>query len=168
MKYLMGNPIFSLFICVMMVAGSKPVHSSHFDVTTSTPPGGNASQSASPDSSTPSLTSTTGLITTQTQTLPPGPTNTSTQTYTPGPTSTNTPTTTLMPLPAITLIFPVATETLTPVKDPNSTTPAGTPDAASITDDEKIPPRFRILSIVLIFLWLLLVGYLVVFLKHFR
>jgi len=166
MKYLMGNPIFSLIICVMMVAGSKPILSSYFDVTTSTTPGGTAIQSTAPDSSTPSLTSTTGLTTTQT--LPPGPTNTQTQTYTPGPTSTSTPTTTLMPLPAVTLIFPFVTETLTPAKEPNSTIPAGTPDAASMADDEKIPPRFRILSIVLIFLWLLLVGYLVVFLKHFR
>lgn len=168
MKYFKINPIFSLIICVMMVAGSEPILSSHFDVTTSTPPVGTGAQSTAQNSSTISLTNTPGLTTTQTQTFPPGPTNTSTQTYTPGPTSTNTPTTTLMPLPEVTLIFPAATETLTPTKGPNSTTPVGTPEAASMAEDEKTPPRFRLLSIVLIFLWLLLAGYLVVFLKHFR
>jgi len=168
MKYLIGNPIFSLIIGVVMVAGSKPIHSSPFDISTSTPTGGIGSQTSTPSGGTQSQTYTPSSIITQTQTFPPGPSNTPTQTFTPGPTGTNTPTTTLMPLPAVTLIFPVATGTLTPTKTPYTGTPAGTPDLDSKDEDDNIPPRFRMLSIVLIFLWLLLAGYLVVFIKHFR
>lgn len=168
MNLFKNSSILSLLICVMVVAGTKPTYSSLFDVTTGTPPAGNTTSTSVSTTITQTPTSTPGPTNTQTLSIPAGPTSTQTQTNTPAPTSTNTPTTTLMPLPDVTLIFPIATGTQTPSQALFTQTPIGTPGMESGAKDESLPPRYTILSIIIIFLWILLAGYMVVFLKHFR
>lgn len=102
-------------------------------------------------------------LSTSTPTATSGP---PTSTYTPAPTATNTPTTTLMPLPPITLIFPARTDTSTPTITPVEITKIET-DYPSLDDvEENIPPRLRILSIVIVLIWILLAGYLMIYIRQ--
>jgi hypothetical protein len=99
---------------------------------------------------------------------PTGTSSTPSQTFTPSSTPTETPTTTLVPLPALTLVFPAPTNTpeatLTPAIVSNA-------DAAKPSEDgevAKLSPRLRILAILLVFLWLFLVGFVIIYIRQFR
>jgi hypothetical protein len=83
--------------------------------------------------------------------------------YTPSITPLATPTTTLVPLPAVTLIFPKITATrpptVIPAPLPATETPPSAGEAAIIT----LSPRLRLLVILIIFLWIFLAGFAVVY-----
>jgi hypothetical protein len=108
-------------------------------------------------------------LVTQTVTLSPtGRTNTPSQTYTPTMTPSKTATTTLIPLPEITLIFPASTPTPTATI---TTTPAiadETPQPQGYTGLNYLSPRFRLLAVLIALLWLILIGFVIVFIRQFR
>jgi len=99
---------------------------------------------------------------------PTGMSGLQSQTNTPTDTPTITPTTTLIPLPAITLIFPAHTTTpeITQIPTPVISTATQIPDTENIFDSDY--PRVRLLIIVLGLLWLILVSYLIIYIRHFR
>jgi hypothetical protein len=92
------------------------------------------------------------------------PTNTLTPDYSPTPSST----TTLMPLPTLTLLFPVFTETHTPVP---SKTPVATITKSPTTTGipaqiENLSPSFRLLITVIIILWVFLGAFILVYFRR--
>jgi hypothetical protein len=99
---------------------------------------------------------------------PTGMTSLQSQTNTPTDTPTVTPTTTLIPLPEITLIFPAYTTTPEITQIPTLVLPTATqiPDSENIYDSGY--PRVRLLLIVLGLLWLILVSYLIIYIRQFR
>jgi hypothetical protein len=102
---------------------------------------------------------------TQTVTSIPGtPTHTPTTTSTPSVT----PTTTLLPLPAITLIFPVSTSTSTATITPKITYFAPTPTPSDLSDSSTLSPRFTLLFVLLIFLWIFLAGFVIIYIRQFK
>jgi len=90
------------------------------------------------------------------------PSSTYTPTATPSPTST----TTLMPLPVITLIFPVTTSTPTTTISPQLV--QGTVPSEPSTNGQNAPisPRIRVLGIVLVILWLILAGFIIIYIRQ--
>lgn len=90
------------------------------------------------------------------------PPSTPTPTTTPSPT----PTTTLMPLPVVTLIFPVITNTPTATISPQLF--QGTVPSEPPTNGQKAPisPRIRVLGIILLILWLILAGFIVIYIRQ--
>ena len=101
----------------------------------------------------------------------PGPTETQgtpSQTFTPSATASQTPTTTLMPLPAITLIFPAATvtstKTITPLPIPVTETPKPQDNAELL----PLSPRLRVLLIFVVLLWIILAGFVILYIRQFR
>jgi hypothetical protein len=99
---------------------------------------------------------------------PTGMSGLQSQTNTPTDTPTVTPTTTLIPLPAITLIFPAHTTTpvITQKPTPILETATQIPDSENIYDSGN--PRVRLIVIVLGFLWLILASYLIIYIRQFR
>jgi hypothetical protein len=99
---------------------------------------------------------------------PTGMVGVQSQTNTPTDTPTVTPTTTLIPLPAITLIFPAHTTTpeITQIPTPVLTTATQIPDSENVYKSGY--PRIRLLIIVLGLLWLILVSYLIIYIRQFR
>jgi hypothetical protein len=104
----------------------------------------------------------------QPTTQPPAPTNTSPPGITPtitGSPGTPLPTTTLVPLPSFTLLFPAITPTASataaPVIDPEQ--PAWT--APRTTGPGGLPPQVGLLGGLIFTVWMLLGGFLVVYLK---
>jgi hypothetical protein len=94
----------------------------------------------------------------------------STPTYssTPSLTPSETPTTTLMPLPEITLIFPLMTATSTSSKTPQPPAISATPIPATEELIFPLSPRLRILAILVILLWIFLAGFSVIFIRQLR
>jgi hypothetical protein len=129
---------------------------------TPNPTGGLSSQTPTGISGTPSPASTYGTQSTT------GTASTPAQTFTPTSTPSLSPTTTLMPLPAITLIFPASTKTSTATGTPEAQIGTGTPALSGDNDLFRLSPRLKVLTIVLVFLWLILVGFLIVYLRQFR
>jgi hypothetical protein len=102
---------------------------------------------------------------TQTTTAIPG---TPTHTLTPSATPSNTPTAPLLPLPAITLIFPVSTNTSTSTNTPRPTLFTQTPIPSNLNTLSVYSPRFTLLFILLFFLWIFLAGFLIIYIRQFR
>ncbi len=146
-----------------------------------------ATSQTTANTSTPTPTGTAGPTSTATSTATLAPTSTATSvaqiaTHTPTPSPTPTspgplvtlegtvfpsPTTTLLPLPSITLIFPVLTATQTPtatqIETPAaSATPTDTPEL----DDEPVPTRWKIAAMLLVVLWILLAGFLTILIRR--
>jgi hypothetical protein len=136
--------IYLLLVCILIIAAAKPVHAAVQHL---------ATQSG-----------TTGTVTQS----PTGPSSTPPQTFTPTMTPSKTPTTTLIPLPAITLIFPASTIT------PTATTPSTPQPAFGTVQAEKnsglngLPPRFRLLAVLIVILWFILIGFSILFIRQFR
>ena len=107
----------------------------------------------------------TAGTTAQTQTGTPG---TQPLTYTPSPSPSVTPTTTLLPLPAITLIFPASTSTSTPTITPRPIMVTETPIPSDGIEFAKLSPRIRILTILLVILWLILAVFVIIYIRMFR
>jgi hypothetical protein len=74
----------------------------------------------------------------------------------------------LMPLPAITLIFPVKTGTPSPTKTPIPIIPTETIEPSGGGKFINGSPRMRILAIILVILWVILAGFLIVFIRQFK
>jgi hypothetical protein len=135
--------IFILFIFTFTIS-TQPVHAAIQYLATGTASTGTTTQTPTETSGTPELT------------------------FTPSTTPSITPTTTLMPLPVIKLIYPVSTNTSTvtitpvPVSITETTKPSG--------DDELFPlsPRVRLLTIILVILWMLLAGFVIIYVRQFR
>jgi hypothetical protein len=92
------------------------------------------------------------------------PTNTSTHTATPA----DTPTTTLQPLPVITLIFPVSTETSTPTITPKPIYITATSTPSAFENLSSLPSRVSLLLILIFVLWIILAGFLIIYVRQFK
>ncbi len=89
-----------------------------------------------------------------------------TATFTITPTPSRTPTTTLLPLPALDLVFPAPTSTLSPTPTQRSIatyTPA--PDGQA-EDGVPLSPRVVLLIAVVVLLWLLLGGFIILYSRY--
>ncbi len=89
-------------------------------------------------------------------------------TATPTPTYAPTATTTLVPLPAITLIFPAPTETSTPTITPDSIVITETPNPADGVESSPLSPRLKVLIGLIIVLWVFLIGFIVLYIRQLR
>jgi hypothetical protein len=143
-------PVFLLTVFTLIVANRDSFTNLKFDFTNAT--------------ATATQTVTGGFIT---QT-PTGTSGTPSQTFTPSVTPTPSATTTLMPLPAITLIFPVKTGTPSPTKTPIPVITTETVEASEGGKFINSSPRMRLLAIILVFLWVILAGFLIVFIRQFK
>ena len=136
--------MYMLIVYVLVIAGPQPINQSLMDLTTITPTGGGYSQTPTVTSSTPA------------------------QTYTPSVTPSITPTTTLMPLPAITLIFPAPTITSIVTETHKSALGTQTPSHSDSSKLESVSPRMRVLSIILVIIWIILACFLVLYIRQLR
>jgi len=136
--------MYMLIVYVLVIAGPQPINQSLMDLTTITPTGGGYSQTPTVTSSTPA------------------------QTYTPSVTPSITPTTTLMPLPAITLIFPAPTITSIVTETHKSALGTQTPSHSDGSKLESVSPRMRVLSIILVIIWIILACFLVLYIRQLR
>jgi hypothetical protein len=108
-----------------------------------------------------SPTKTTGTpVPTKSPTSGPSPTITSTPTIT--------PTTTLIPLPEITLIFPLPTSTPSPSRTPADRQLTQTPVAGEQSDLNQLSPRFKILTGLIVVLWIVLAGFAIIYIRQMR
>ena len=141
---LLANQIYIIIFSVAALFGSLQLFDSKVQQVTTTP---------------------TGTVTTQ---ITPGITETPGNTLTEIPNATISPTTTLMPLPAITLIFPAVTSTPTATITPDAHTIKQTPASGLSEGDMNLPPRIKVLNIAVIIIWLLLAGFMIMLVRHFR
>jgi hypothetical protein len=88
----------------------------------------------------------------------------STHTATPA----DTPTTTLQPLPVITLIFPISTETSTPTITPKSIYFTATSTPSAFENLSSLPSRVTLLLILIFVLWIILAGFLIIYVRQFK
>lgn len=102
--------------------------------------------------------------TTPSATIPSVPTQTITPEYTPS----HTPTTTLMPLPAITLIFPAHTVTNSVTSTPKLNSISETNPSPDNNESLVLPQRLKLLVIVVIILWLILAMFLVIYFRQVK
>jgi hypothetical protein len=140
MKIIIGS-ISTLLIFIFLMAITQSVHAA---IVTGTPTAGTATQIQTEMSGNPS------------------------QTYTPPASVLVTPTTTLLPLPAITLIFPASTSTSTVTETPKPIIVSQTPNPTQGVEFAKLSPRIRILAILLVLLWLVLAGFVVIYIRQFK
>jgi hypothetical protein len=73
-----------------------------------------------------------------------------------------------MPLPAITLIFPASTNTSTVTITP---VPVSITEAPRPSEGDKLftlSPRVRLLTIMLVVLWMFLAGFVIIYIRQFR
>jgi hypothetical protein len=73
-----------------------------------------------------------------------------------------------VPLPAITLIFPAFTSTSNATVTP---VPVSITDAVKPSDEvelTRLSPRIRVLVILLVCLWLLLVGFVIIYIHQLK
>lgn len=87
---------------------------------------------------------------------------------TPSGTQTITPTTTLVPLPAITLIFPAPTSTARVTPTQESISNLDYTVSADVMGENKISPRIQVLTVLMVILWLFLVGFVILFIRQFK
>ena len=120
-----------------------------------------ARASAIPNSYTDTLQSTNKQSSTV---VPAAPTQTSTPSATPS----DTPTTTLLPLPVITLVFPLATSPSAPTHTPTSIAITAASNTPVPEDLSSLPPRFPLLFILLFILWIFLALFIIVYLRQFK
>ena len=136
--------MYMLIVYVLVLAGPQQINHSFMDLTTVIPTGGGISQTPTVPSSPPA------------------------QTYTPSGTPSITPTTTLMPLPAITLIFPAPTDTSIVTRTPKPALETPTPSPSDGSLIESVSPRMKVLSIILVIIWIILACFLVLYIRQFR
>lgn len=153
-----------IILWVFFVQGTHLIRASTLQLNTSTPTSSLPSQTPTATSGTPAQTYTPFSASSQTPTATSG---TPSQTYTPTSTASPTPTTTLEPLPAFTLIFPAVTDTSIPTITPVPAAATGT-SHPPLSDGQRISPRITVASIILVVLWLILAGFLILFIRQFK
>jgi hypothetical protein len=131
--------IFILIVCALFLVAARPVHAAMLYLVTQTV--------------TPS---------------PTGRTSTPSQTFTPTMTPSNTATTTLIPLPAITLIFPASTTTPTPTITTTPSIADETSHPQGTSGLNNLSARYRLLAVLIALLWLVLIGFAVLFIRQFK
>ena len=144
MYNILVNRLFILLISIFIVASPQSLSNLAVDLSTVTPTNNPLTQTPTNTASTPS------------------------QTYTPSLTPTLTATTTLMPLPEITLNFPVATSTPTITASSLNATLAVTPAPSEVVEGQDLSARIKFLSVVLVILWLILAGFLVIYIRQLK
>jgi hypothetical protein len=82
--------------------------------------------------------------------------------------TTKTATTTLIPLPEITLIFPVSTPTPTATITPTLASPVETPQSLEQDGLKNLSPRFTLLAVLMAILWLILMGFVILYIRQFK
>lgn len=97
-----------------------------------------------------------------------GPTNSPTLTSSATLTPSNTATTTLIPLPAITLIFPVSTPSPTATLTSTPAFTAETPQPQGNSGLNNLSPRLKLLAVLIALLWLILIGFAIIFIRQFK
>jgi hypothetical protein len=131
--------IYILIVCAFLVIAAQPVHAA-----------------------------ISYLVTQTVTSLPTGRTSAQSQSNTPAMTPSKTATTTLIPLPAITLIFPASTPTPTATV---TTTPASadaTPQYQGNTRFNSLSPRYKLLAGLIALLWVILIGFVILFIRQYR
>lgn len=73
-----------------------------------------------------------------------------------------------MPLPEITLNFPVATSTPTITVSSLNAALAVTPAPSEVVEGQDLSARIKFLSVVLVILWLILAGFLVIYIRQLK
>jgi hypothetical protein len=98
------------------------------------------------------------------------PTSSVSPEVTEGPISTPsaTTTTTLVPLPAITLIFPALTNTPTATETSVSNLPTDVSETSNKTGLPGLSPRIKLLAVIIIALWVILAGFVIIFIRQVR
>lgn len=118
-------------------------------------------QSITPNTASPSPSVTFGTPQpTQSPTIGPSPTLLTTPT--------ETATTTLIPLPEITLIFPIPTNTPTPTRTPINSQLSQTPQSTDDTGVNHLSTRLRFLVAIIIVLWVFLMGFAIIYIRQLR
>jgi hypothetical protein len=140
-----GILIFILLVCVLLSISNQPAKA--------------FLQYPGPETATATIKTPTQVLPTQAGSPSPSPSVQATLA--------STATTTLVPLPAITLIFPVLTDTPTPTETPTGQTP-GNPGDDTNGRTAELSPRTRVLAIVIIVLWLVLIGFAIIFIRQVR
>jgi hypothetical protein len=133
-----------LFICAILITTAQPIRAEILYQATQSGTPGTATQSSTGTSSTPS------------------------QTYTPTMTPSETATTTLIPLPEITLIFPVSTPSPTATMTLTPVSPVKTPQYSSEKGLKDLSPRYKLLAVLIAILWLILIGFIILYIRQFR
>jgi hypothetical protein len=141
---LFNTSFYLLIVCVFAIARPLPIMDSSYDLTAATPTIGSSSQTPTATSSTPS------------------------QTDTPTVTPSITPTTTLMPLPAITLVFPAPTITSSAITTPDTVQRTQTPNLTDESINKSISPRMKVITIALAFMWLFLAVFVIIYIRQFK
>jgi hypothetical protein len=109
----------------------------------------------------PSPTIATGTLQpTKSPTVGPSPTTSATPT--------GTATTTLIPLPEITLIFPIPSDTPTLTKTLFPVQLSQTPQPSENGVLDRLSIRFRYLITLLIILWVFLIGFAIIYVRQLR
>jgi hypothetical protein len=129
---------------MVLLKAAQPVHAIVMYLATQSSTPGTATQSPTSAASTPS------------------------QSYTPAMTPTKTATTTLIPLPEITLIFPVSTPTPTATITPTLASPVETPQSLEQGGLKNLSPRFTLLAVLMAILWLILMGFVILYIRQFK
>jgi len=133
-----------MITCVLAIARPQPIMNSFYDLSTATHTVDSLSRTPTATLSTPS------------------------QTYTPTITPSITPTTTLMPLPAITLVFPVPTSTSRVIVTPEPVLRTRTPNPTEETIYKSVSPRMKAITVALALLWLFLAVFVIIYIRQFK
>jgi hypothetical protein len=136
----------SILFIITFIITTQPVHAAIQYLATVTASTGTTTQTPTETSGTPELTFTPSTT----------------------PSITTTTTTTLIPLPAITLIFPASTNTSTVTITPVPVSITETPKPSAGDDLFPLAPRVRLLTIILVILWMLLGGFVIIYVRQFR
>jgi hypothetical protein len=113
------------------------------------------------------LTSITPTVHNLSQT-PTAASITPSQTDTPTLTPSITPTTTLMPLPAITLVFPAPTNTSRVVITPEPVLRTQTSNPTEESTQSNVSPRLKAITIALVLLWIILAAFVIIYIRQFK
>ncbi len=133
-----------LFICTIVLISVRPIHAEVLY---------QAAQSGTPGTATQRPTNTSGAPS---------------QTYTAAMTPSNTATTTLIPLPEITLIFPVSTPSATATVTLTPASPVETQQFSEESGFRNLSPRYKLLAVLIVILWLILIGFTILYIRQFR
>ena len=152
---------FLVMISALIFTGPHTSSDSVLQITTGTPTAGLSTQTPTRTPANPSQTFTPSVTPPRTPTIP-------SYTHTPSTTPTATPTTTLMPLPEITLIFPESTSTSTTTTTPRISSETPTSELPGGSELQSVYPRYSVLTVVIVILWLILAGFLIVYVRQFK
>ncbi len=136
--------IYFLLVCVLLITGTQSIHAEVMYLPT---------QSITPGTVTRS---------------PTGPPLTPSHSSTPLMTPSMTATTTLIPLPEITLVFPASTPTPTVTITPTLLPYIETPKPVEEKGLNNLSPRVKLLVVLIAILWLILMGFAILYIRQFK